>query len=85
MHWFVQDVPRVLAAELAEKVPAVFAVKAATKKSKNTLHVNNIREHEFYESLVRFLSSCMHVRPASYNSCCQEYSKATAMHHSAVP
>lgn len=48
----MQDVPDDLAAELAEKVPAVFSVKAATKKSKNRLHVNDIRDHEFYEAQV---------------------------------
>ena len=48
----MQDVPEQLAAELAEKVPAIFCLKAATKKTKNRLHVNNIRENEFYEALV---------------------------------
>jgi hypothetical protein len=48
----VQDVPEELSEELAQKVPAVFAVKAATKTSSNTLHVNNIRDHEFYEAMV---------------------------------
>lgn len=50
----MQDVPHKIAAQLAEKVPAVFSVKAATKKSQNRLHVNNIRDHEFYEAQVGF-------------------------------
>ena len=49
----MQDVPEDVAQELAEKVPAVFSVQAATKNRGNRLHVKNIRDHEFYEALVR--------------------------------